>query len=440
MMQTKATDSPDSPPKKSSPLPLIAGTTVGNFVEWFDFALYGFAATIIAATFFPPDGGAGALAATFAVYAAAFVIRPVGGYVLGRIGDRYGRRRALSISVIIMGLATAAIGLIPSFSAIGWWAPALLLVFRCLQGFSAAGEFVGATTFLMEHAPQGRRGLWCSFVTTSTWLGTVGATALILVLQASFGPVYQEWVWRVPFVFGGLIAMVGLYVRLRLAETPVFIKTEEKIDDAPRLRDLWAKHKGIIMIVFVYNVFLGILTSSVVGYLPSYLISELRFAPLQATITVTGMLIVAAITSPMIGALADKYGRRRLLIPSVAIAAIAVVPAYGLLGVAALAWLGMIVMVVATNFVGVVGSISVPELLPPQFRFVGLALPTAIAYAIFSGTAPLVNSSLISAFGTALAPGFYTLAIGAIAFLVLARWLPETRDSSIAHGAQLRTR
>lgn len=156
---------------------LIAGAATGNFVERFDFTLYGFAATIIATTFFPTKAGFSGIAATFVIYAGAFIVRPFGGLVLGRIGDRYGRRRALALSVIMMGVATAGIALVPTFAQIGWVAPAILLVLRLLQGFSAAGEFIGATTFVMEHAPERRRGLWCSFITTSTWAAGRGSSS-----------------------------------------------------------------------------------------------------------------------------------------------------------------------------------------------------------------------------------------------------------------------
>src|ERR1019366_6982820 len=203
----------------------------GNIVEWFDFVTYGLLATIIAAHFFTAasnSGGAGPLLLTFATFGVGFLARPVGGLLIGIFGDRRGRKPALILSISLMGISTAIVAFIPDYKSIGIVAPILLVLARMAQGFAAGGEWGGAASFLVEWAPQHRRGLFGSFHITGIFIGTVAGSALIAAMTSVFGAGFMaDWGWRIPFLFGGLIALIALPIRARADETPVFV--EEKV-------------------------------------------------------------------------------------------------------------------------------------------------------------------------------------------------------------------
>lgn len=184
---------------------LIAGAT-GNIVEWFDFTIYGFTAAVLATVFFPPEFGSGALLATFALYGVAFLARPAGGIFFGRLGDRLGRRRSLSLAITLMGCSTAAIGLLPTYASIGVAAPLLLLLCRLVQGFSAGGEYTGAATFVVEHAPSHRRGLYAGIISSSSFVGSILATVTVLSFSLVGTESFADGGWRWPFIIGGVVA------------------------------------------------------------------------------------------------------------------------------------------------------------------------------------------------------------------------------------------
>src|SRR3712207_80113 len=201
----------------------IVGASVGNTVQWFDFATYSFLATTLAVVFFPPCNPSAALLSTVAVFAAAFFVRPLGGIVFGPLGDKIGRQRVLATVIILMSVSTFVIGLLPSYATIGIVAPILLVVARCLQGFSAGGEFGGASTFLAEYSPDDRRGFLVSWLEFSTLIGFILGSSLVLLLTTALSEgAMTAWGWRVPFLLAGPLGLVGIYIRLRLEDTPEF--------------------------------------------------------------------------------------------------------------------------------------------------------------------------------------------------------------------------
>src|ERR1700754_589749 len=207
----------------------VRGASIGNTVEWFDFAIYGFLATYIAEQFFPSGDKTAALLSTFAVFAAAFFMRPLGGFFFGPLADRIGRQRVLAIVILLMSASTFAIGLVPSYDSIGVAAPLILLLLRCLQGFSAGGEYGSGACYLAEYAPDKHRGFVVSFLVWSVvvgfLLGSLTVTGLEAVLADSTMDVYG---WRIPFLIAGVLGVVGLYIRLRLGDTPDFEALREK--------------------------------------------------------------------------------------------------------------------------------------------------------------------------------------------------------------------
>ena len=207
----------------------VKAASLGNAMEWFDFGIYSYLAVTIGHVFFPSGNATAQLLSSFATFAVAFLVRPLGGMVFGPMGDKIGRKKVLAMTMILMAIGTFAIGLIPSYAAIGFWAPALLIFFRLVQGFSTGGEYGGASTFIAEYAPDKRRGYFGSFLEFGTLAGYVGAAGLVTVLTTLLGDAAMEsWGWRVPFLVAGPLGLVGLYLRLRLDETPAFQKLEDE--------------------------------------------------------------------------------------------------------------------------------------------------------------------------------------------------------------------
>ncbi|MFI5586449.1 MFS transporter [Amycolatopsis sp. NPDC051758] len=413
---------------------VLFASSVGNFVEWFDFTLYGYTAGVIALTFFPPGNQAAALLGTFAVYGVAFVARPLGAVVFGRIGDRRGRRVALGLSIVIMGAATAVMGLLPGWSSAGVLAPVLLLVCRLVQGFSAGGEYTGALTFTVEHAPDHRRAWYLGLVGASTMLGAVGATAVALVFRSAFGDRFATEGWRWMFVLAGLVAVVGLVLRLRVDESPVFQAMRNRQAAAPArpFRDLVRGHRRTLLVLFAYFAVLGLLTHMLLGYLPTYLNEAIEMRATTVLALTTAANVVSIPVSLGLCVLADRHGRRTQIRLGAVAATVLVVPAYLLIGTGSLlaVIVALLVFVVAIALLQM-GALTVLELYPTGVRFSGMALPYNVAYAIFGGTAPLVSELLVNRTGSLIAPAIYASVVALIALPVLLKGIPETKGADL---------
>jgi MFS transporter, MHS family, proline/betaine transporter len=430
------TVSKDREARRRSPARIVLAGAAGNFVEWFDFTLYGFSAAVIAATFFPADQASAALLGTFAIYGVAFVARPLGAVVFGRIGDRLGRRTALTASVLLMGSATAAIGLLPGWASIGVAAPALLLVCRLLQGFSAGGEYTGAMTFSAEHAPPGRRALWMGLVVGSTMLGVTGATLTVVLFQAVAGDAFAAGGWRWTFVVGGLLALVALVLRLGVDETPVFTELRE---DEPKpgrsfgylLRTYWRS----LLVLLCYFGVTGVVTHMFLGYMPTYLGQAAGVPSSTALTIITVLTLFAAVAGPVFGAVGDRTGRRPLVQAGALGAVVLTVPAYLLIGTRSMVAIvvAMFVLLLVVSLLGA-GAMAVLEMLPADVRFSGVALPYNVAYAVFAGTAPLVSQLLVDLSGSLLAPALYATALALVGLPVILRGIPETRGIDLRTG------
>lgn len=414
---------------------MLAGSA-GNFVEWFDFTLYGFSAAVIAATFFPAGSASTALLATFAIYGVAFVARPLGAIVFGRIGDRLGRRSALSLSVLLMGAATAAVGLLPGWTSIGVAAPILLLGCRLVQGFSAGGEYTGALTFSVEHAPSGRRALWMALVGSSTMLGSAGATLTVVIFQVVARDEFVAGGWRWPFIIGALLSLVGLFLRLGVDETPVFTQMQaDASTPAYSLRRLLREYWRSLLVLLCFFAVLGVFTHMFLGYMPTYLGQAGGVSSTTALTIITGLTIFAALIGPVFGSVGDRIGRRPLLRTGAVAAVVVLVPAYLLIGTKDLFLIvvAMFVLLVVVALLGA-GAMAVLEMLPADVRFSGMALPYNVAYAVFAGTAPLVSQLLVDVSGSLLAPAFYASALALIGLPVIFRGIPETRGVDLRAG------
>ncbi|MFK4599604.1 MFS transporter [Streptomyces pristinaespiralis] len=418
-MTTSAERSEASPVR--SRRALLAGS-VGNFVEWYEFGVYGYFATIIAANFFTPEGGSDveALVKTYASFALAFFFRPVGAALFGRIGDRIGRRPTLILVIGLMTLATTLIGLLPTYATVGALAPWLLTLLRILQGLSAGGEFGGAVSLMTEFAPPRRRGLygsWQSFTVALGLLGGAGAAALLATVLSEAALV--DWGWRLPFLLTLPLGAVALWLRLRLEETPRFREAEAAPAAPPPTGEV------------VRAIVLGagrIMGWAAAGYtflvvLPSYLQSSLNASFREALIaTVLANLGFAASIIPA-GLVSDRVGRRPVMLTGAALVVLLALPLMNLLqdeGASAAAK-GAAVFA-AGAVVGLLagpGPAMLAEMFPTSVRCTGLGLAYALSNAVFSGCAGLVITELIKRTGSVDIPAYYAAATCAVSVFAL---------------------
>ncbi|MGA0598665.1 MFS transporter [Enterovirga sp. CN4-39] len=408
---------------------VLASAALGQFVEWYDFVVYAYSAAVIARLFFPNSDPMAALLATFAVYGVGFVMRPVGGFLFGSLGDRIGRRRVLSFVILLMGAATVAIGLLPTYAQIGIMAPILLVVCRLLQGLSAAGEAVGSNAFVAEHAPIHRRGLFVAFTYSFANLPPIAAAVLILALTNFLTPEdYNSWGWRIPFLIGGPLALVGLYIRNKVDESPAFMaaKAANRVARNP-MRDAVRDQKRAMGFSFALAASSSLGFYTMAGYFVSYLITTVGLSSNAALISNSVALFIAFLSMIMGGYLSDRFGRKPIILLGLAATTFVSIPAYmqasqGTLGSAII---GQSMLALACGITwGPLGA-ALLELFPTRTRFSASAISYNLAYAIFGGSAPFIGTYLVLQSGSKIAPAVYVAGVMLVVFLV-ALMLPET--------------
>ncbi|HSS24190.1 MAG TPA: MFS transporter [Mycobacterium sp.] len=411
-----------------------AGTAIGNFMEWYDFGVYGYIATTIAQVFYPGNSvSAVHLIATFSTLAAAYVVRPLGGFVLGPLGDRIGRKRVLVITILLMAVGTTMSGLLPGYSTIGIWAPILLLVARIFQGLSTGGEFVGAMTYLVERAPDHKRGMMVGFLPLGNLVGFVLAGLLVTALQAWLpSRDMLAWGWRIPLLLGAPFGVLALYLRLRIKESPAYEQVSSSAD-APVDRG-WQQFRHTVVEQWKPMVICAalVVTSQapdfmLTGYLPTYLKVVVHVGNTAGLVMIVATLAILMAAVVFVAMLSDRIGVKPIMWTGCGLLVVASVPAFLLMssgGIFPLVFIGVLLIGLMELCFDSTTPAALPALFPTRVRNGALAISYNIALSAVGGTTPLIAQALISGTGNAMAPAYMLIFAGLVGTVTLL-FMPE---------------
>jgi MHS family proline/betaine transporter-like MFS transporter len=404
----------------------VAAAIAGNALEWFDFTVYGLFSIYIAKAFFPVGSELASLLATLATYGVGFVLRPIGAVVLGQYADRSGRRAALTLIIFLMLIGSAIIAFAPTYARIGAVAPALIVLARLIQGFSVGGEMGGATAYLIETAPENRRGLYASWQYAGQAGAALGGAVLAFSLTRMLGAqAVYDWGWRIPFILGLSIAPIGLYLRANVPETPVFLK--DRRPDAAPLRILFRAHRGALLTSFCLTIQLTACTYLLIIYMPTYAVHALDVPTDTAFQAASVAGLIYLVMNPVAGRLSDTVGRLNQLLVASLMLALLVYPAFLVIvshPTAAVLTSISGLMAAALSFYTGPAAAQVGELFPPAVRSTGLSLSYNIAVAVFGGFAPYFVTRFDG--GDHLAPARYMIAC-ALPTLAALAWMRAAR-------------
>ena len=396
----------------------IVGASSGNLVEWFDFYVYSFCSLYFAHIFFPSGNPTTQLLQTAGIFAAGFLMRPVGGWLFGWIADRHGRKTSMLISVCMMCFGSLVIACLPGYAQIGTLAPVLLLLARLFQGLSVGGEYGTSATYMSEVAIEGRKGFFASFQYVTLIGGQLLALLTVVILQQVLDEKdLYAWGWRIPFAIGAVLAIVALWLRRSLDET----STDETraLKEAGSLKGLWCNRKAFIMVLgFTAGGSLSFYTFTT--YMQKYLVNTAGMHANTASAIMTGALFIFMLLQPFIGALSDKIGRRSSMLCFGALATLCTVPILTALQNVSSPWaafgLVMLALLIVSFYTSISGILKA-EMFPAQVRALGVGLSYAVANALFGGSAEYVALWLKS-LGSETAFFWYVSAMGALAFVV----------------------
>ena len=407
---------------------VAASSFLGNFIEWFDYATYTYFAITIGIVFFPESEVNSTLLA-FAIFALAFIFRPLGAMFWGNMGDKKGRKWALSVSILLMSGATFLIGCLPGYAVLGVGAPLLLLLLRMVQSFSAAGEYAGAATFIAEYAPHNHRGFYCSMVPASTATGLLVGSLLATFMFSVWGAdsaFVVDWGWRIPFLLAGPLGIITHYIRPRVSDSPVYQEMQDKLeakgesDDQP-IKLLLTKYLRPLIISFGACMLNAVGFYAVLTYLPNYLQDTVGYDAGASSLITTICLVAYVAFIFFSGKISDHFGRKKMLIIASVGFVIFTVPAFYLLNT-----MNFAVILIAELFMCLLltindGTLSsyLSETFPTEVRYSGFALSFNFANAIFGGSASFISIALIQATGNPIAPAWYMVVISVVALVAM---------------------
>lgn len=388
----------------------LVAACIGNFIEYFDFVIYGYFASVIAVLFFPAEDPAASLLLTFAVFAISYASRPIGGLIFGHLGDKYGRKTPLAVAIMLIAGATTAIGLMPTYETIGIAAPILLTVARLIQGISVGGEYGGATSFISEYAPANRRGFYTGWQTFTIGLALlVGGGVASLITGMLSTEDLHAWGWRLPFLAGVPLGLVGLYLRLKLEETPHFesVKAQAEVERAPLLTGLKQEWRAILIgmglisapsaCIYIYYI-----------YSPTYLSKVLGFALADAQRANLYSLIFYCALLPFFALLSDIVGRKPLMLMSALAIALVTYPAFHFLDANNFNQTVFALCLMSLAFAphSATALCAMSEIMPTKLRYTGLSISLNIPVTLLGGTAPFLATYLVSRTGNVLSPSW----------------------------------
>lgn len=421
-MQTLSSALPTGAPAAAQHKRALVAACIGNFIEYFDFVIYGYFATVIARLFFPAGDPAASLLLTFAVFAISYASRPLGGIIFGHLGDRYGRKTPLAIAIILIAAATTLIGLMPTYAAIGIAAPTLLTLLRLIQGISVGGEYGGATSFISEYAPANRRGFYTGWQTFTIGLALLvgGGVASFITASLTIEQLHS-WGWRLPFLAGVPLGLVGLYLRLKLEETPHFtsVKEHAEVEKAPLLTGLRNEWRAILIgmglisapsaCIYIYYI-----------YAPTYLSSVLGFSLADAQRANLYNLIFYCALLPFFALLSDVVGRKPLMLISMLAVTLVTYPAFHFLDPQNFTQTVVALCVMSLAFAphSATALCAMSEIMPTKLRYTGLSVSLNIPVTLLGGTAPFLATYFVSRTGNLLAPSW--IVIGAAILTLIA--------------------
>ncbi|TDT29275.1 MHS family proline/betaine transporter-like MFS transporter [Streptomyces sp. BK208] len=426
----------DAAQKRKAIRRAIGAGSIGNFVEQFDYGLYGYMAPIMASSFFPASDEGVAVISTYAIVAVACLFRPLGGTLVGRWGDRVGRKKALLYTIVCMGVTTALIGVLPTYQAVGALAPLLLLLLRVVQGMVSGGEYVGAVAFVVEWAEPKRRAYYTSYASNSCFVGILaGAGTAALTSWVFQGPHLESWGWRIPFVLALPLSLVGMWLRRHIGETPEFVRATEDGADVVKapIREALRSQWRPILVFCGISVTLAILSYTWVTFYPEYLSGTLGLPRWMGLASNAISIAVLIPMLPLAGILSDRIGRKPMLIAG-AVACLVLVPLafrVGEAGTFGAAVASQLIYIVPEFFLTGIVTVCAAELFATRTRFSASAIAYNSSFSVFMGITPFVAALLVNTFGTIYAVWAY-LAVGALlALVVVTFFMKETYRSRL---------
>ena len=420
--------------EKSRARKAALGSFVGAVVDWYDFLLYGIIAAIVFNTeFFPKVSPAMGTLAAFGTFGVGFLFRPLGGFVFGHYGDRLGRKRMLVLTVMMMGLSTAMIGLLPTFATIGWWAPVLLIALRAIQGFAVGGEWGGAALMAVESAPGKKKAFYSSGVQVGYGVGLVLATGIVSILsQTMDDATFKTWGWRIPFVFSVVLVLIGLWVRSNMEESQEFVKKViEKGEQSGRLPlfEALRQHPKAFLLIIALRLAELFTMYIVTAFALSYSTTNLGM-PRQFFLNI-GLLVgaVSILTIPCFAILADRFGRRRIYMIGAVVGMLSAIPFFLALDARSTVWIVIFSVMLANIAHDMVVSVQQPmftELFGTEYRYSGAGVGYQVASVVGGGFTPFIAVALVSFAGGSWHPVAAYLAIGCLISVLVAGGMKRT--------------